>query len=221
NRLSRLENSNIVKSRNSNWHICPFDPVITVPGARIRTFNIDTIKRKPVQKEKLIPQFTDEAGIVYCELIFSNAMLNEQNLMRFRVGIVDADLPMTDATSYVAGKDKGGISFDNSGTIYINGRWSDPTDPKDKWERGMHVSMEVNMNIIPRTLRFFIEGRQIARYVTNIPERIRFFATPCMQYDSFHVQSIYKLNQTKGQLRETDQELHANDDLYDYTGGLG
>ncbi|KAA6312919.1 MAG: hypothetical protein EZS28_055843, partial [Streblomastix strix] len=31
NRLSRLENSNIVKSRNSNWHICPFDPVITVP----------------------------------------------------------------------------------------------------------------------------------------------------------------------------------------------
>ncbi|KAA6377298.1 MAG: hypothetical protein EZS28_027178 [Streblomastix strix] len=220
NRLSRLENSNIVKSRDSFWHICPFDPVITVPQARIRTFNIDTIKRKPVQKEKLIHQFTDEAGIVYCELIFSNAMLDKTNAMRFRIGILDADLPMTDSGTFVAGKDKGGISFDNSGTIWINGHWNDATDPKDQWERGMHIAMEVNMNIVPRTLRFFIEGRQIARFVTNIPERICFFATPCMQYDSFHVQSIYKLNQPKGQLHETDQELHANDDLYDYTQGM-
>ncbi|KAA6399155.1 MAG: hypothetical protein EZS28_005318 [Streblomastix strix] len=218
NRLQRLANSNIVKSRNSNWHICPFDPVITVPGARIRPITLEKVRRKPVQKQMLIPQFTDEAGIVFCELIFSNAMLNDQNTMR--IGILDADLPMTDSTTFVAGKDKGGISYDNSGSIWINGKWDDPIDPRDKWDRGMHIGMEVNMNETPRALRFFVEGRQITRYVTNIPERIRFFATPIMMYDSFQVQSILRLKQPKGQRREGDIAFIANEEFFDYTTGM-
>ncbi|KAA6396557.1 MAG: hypothetical protein EZS28_007919 [Streblomastix strix] len=84
-RLQRLGNSNIVKARTSNWRICPFDPVITVPGAPIRPITLEKINRMVVKKEKLIPQFTDEAGIVYCEMIFSNAMLPEPNILSFRM----------------------------------------------------------------------------------------------------------------------------------------
>ncbi|KAA6392062.1 MAG: hypothetical protein EZS28_012412 [Streblomastix strix] len=192
-RLQRLENSNIVKARSSNWNICPFDPVITVPGAQIRPITLEKINKQVVKKDLLIPQFTDEAGIVYCEMIFSNAKLPESNFMSFR-----------------------GISYESSGALWINGHWIDATDDKDKFERGSHIAMEVNMNVVPRTLRFFVEGRQIVRYVTNIPARIRFFATLVMQYDSFCVQQLCKLNKPIGILREGDQEILAFDDLFNY-----
>ncbi|KAA6378399.1 MAG: hypothetical protein EZS28_026073, partial [Streblomastix strix] len=106
------------------------------------------------------------------------------------------------------------------GTLWINGHWNDATDERDKFERGMRIAMEVNMNVNPRTLRFFVEGRQIARYVTNIPPRIRFFATLVMEYDSFCVQSLHRLNQPIGKLREGDIELRQNDDMYDYSTGM-
>ncbi|KAA6387568.1 MAG: hypothetical protein EZS28_016907, partial [Streblomastix strix] len=220
NRLQRLGNSNIVKARTSNWRICPFDPIITVPGAPIRPMTLEKINKMVVKKDLLIPQFTDEAGIVYCEMIFSNAMMPEPNFLSFRVGIVDADLPMTESTSFLAGKNKGGISYESSGTLWINGHWNDATDDKDKFERGSHIAMEVNMNVVPRTLRFFVEGRQIARYVTNFPARIRFFATLVMEYDSFCVQQLCKLNKPIGILREGDVECRVNDDMYDYTSGM-
>ncbi|KAA6399812.1 MAG: hypothetical protein EZS28_004666 [Streblomastix strix] len=151
---------------------------------------LEKINEQVVKKDRLVPQFTDEAGIVYCEMIFSNAKLPEPNFLSF----------LEHSGSTVIGQ----MLFDN----------------KDKFERGSHIAMEVNMIQVPRTLRFFVEGRQIVRYVTNIPARIRLFATLVMEYDSFCVQQLCKLNKPIGILREGDVEFRANNDLYDYTSGM-
>ncbi|KAA6362209.1 MAG: hypothetical protein EZS28_042264, partial [Streblomastix strix] len=95
------------------------------------------------------------------------------------------------------------------GLIWLNGRWEEASNPEDKWTRGVHIAMEADLESNPRTLRFFVGGRQIQRYVTNIPARIRFFATTILDGDWFQVVALFLQDNAIGKLRPGDFPLVA------------
>jgi hypothetical protein len=59
-----------------------------------------------------------------------------------------------------------------SGYVYVNGKGK---EGNSRWnEKGREVMMEVNMSSTPRTLRFFVSGKQGQLSVMNIPSSIQF-----------------------------------------------
>ncbi|KAA6393761.1 MAG: hypothetical protein EZS28_010711 [Streblomastix strix] len=198
----------------------PFDPVFTVFGAPIRPILLDKAFNKIVKKELSVAQSTFNGGIIFCDMVFFNGQVHQDNAVPIRIGILDADIPLVNTSKFVAGKNKGGITFDSDGSIWLNGSWDDSTDQSDKWKRETHIGMEIDLSSNPRTLRFFVGGRQINRYVTNIPARVRFFATTILIGDYFSVNQLSLCKHSFGQLRSTDVELIAEDSLFDYSAGL-
>ncbi|KAA6393924.1 MAG: hypothetical protein EZS28_010548 [Streblomastix strix] len=193
---------------------------IVIPGAPIRPITLDKVGNKTVMKDLLQAQYTVEAGIVFCNIIFASDFIFQESQIPLKIGIVDADFPMTDSPLFVSGKSKGSISFDSDGTVCINGKFYNTESKEDLWTRNQGISMEADMNVVPRTLRFFINGRQITRYVTNIPARIRFFGSMMIEGEWFNINSLYILEHPQGQLRSGDVEIRANDDHFDYSSGM-
>jgi hypothetical protein len=62
--------------------------------------------------------------------------------------------------------------FFSIGTVWVNSKWK---EGNSRWnETGREVMMEVNMSSTPRTLRFFVSGKQEKLSVMNIPSSIQF-----------------------------------------------
>ncbi|KAA6396612.1 MAG: hypothetical protein EZS28_007859 [Streblomastix strix] len=208
---SHPPNTQIVKYNHSGQVTVPFDPVFTYHGATIRPIVQEKVKLRKageidvVDRRILQAQSTVEGGVIYCDIVWFNDLLLLDNAQALRVGILDADIPLVSSSN---------------GSIWINGEYDDAPTPEDKWIRGIHIQMEADLNSNPRTLRFFVGGRQISRYITNIPARIRFFATTILDGDWFQVASLCLQDNPIGKLRSGDTPLAAEDDLFDYTNGL-
>ncbi|KAA6355530.1 MAG: hypothetical protein EZS28_048943, partial [Streblomastix strix] len=132
------------------------------------------------------------------------------------VGIVDADIPIVESSKQVPWKSKRCIAFDCDGSIWTNGNFQQATEPIDKWTRNQDIGLEIDLNVVPRTLRFFINGRQLSRYVSNIPARVRFFSTTILDGDWFQVKSLFIQEHPQGHLRPGDIELKQEESTIDY-----
>ncbi|KAA6387604.1 MAG: hypothetical protein EZS28_016870 [Streblomastix strix] len=212
--------THIVRMNHPGQLTVPFDPVFSVPGAPMRPILMEKVANKPVKRDILRETYTVNDGVVFCCIISSNDLVMQENAVLLRVEIVDADLPMTEQRSFVAGKTKGGISFDSDGSIWTNGKHHDPTDPIDKWTRNQDIGLEIDLNVVPRTLRFFINVRQLSRYVSNIPARVRFFATTILEGDWFQVKQLFIQDHPQGQYQAGETEMKQEDYMYDYTTGI-
>ncbi|KAA6358271.1 MAG: hypothetical protein EZS28_046201, partial [Streblomastix strix] len=56
------------------------------------------------------------------------------------------------------------------------------------------VAMDLNMEVIPRTLTFFVNDIEQPNYVFNIPGAVRYFAQIYYKTDSFKILSFSKLS---------------------------
>ncbi|KAA6370480.1 MAG: hypothetical protein EZS28_033993 [Streblomastix strix] len=60
---------------------------------------------------------------------------------------------------------------------------SSPATWNQIFQCGQRVSIEVDMNSVPRKAVLFIDGIQQKNYVTGIPDKIRFFDRPFISQD--------------------------------------
>ncbi|KAA6369782.1 MAG: hypothetical protein EZS28_034690, partial [Streblomastix strix] len=57
----------------------PFDPVFTVFGAPIRPILLDKAFNKIVKKELSVAQSTFDGGIIFCDMVFFNGQVHQDN----------------------------------------------------------------------------------------------------------------------------------------------
>ncbi|KAK2949611.1 hypothetical protein BLNAU_15471 [Blattamonas nauphoetae] len=107
-----------------------------------------------------IPSVTINKGIWFCECMF-------YTWGQKRVGIIDNS---SDTFDEFPGQSSKSIGYAGSGFIEHNGR----TQGNEIFEHQQRIGMQVNMDSNPRTLHFFLNGRQQPVYCVNIPPSIRF-----------------------------------------------
>ncbi|KAA6323756.1 MAG: hypothetical protein EZS28_054276, partial [Streblomastix strix] len=81
--------------------------------------------------------------------------------------------------------------FRHEGEVKFNGNKIKGNQP---FKDGDIISLEVNMDIVPRTVRLFINGVLQPVYMSGIPDSIQFYFTLYCKYDSVSVLSLKRLS---------------------------
>ncbi|KAA6392894.1 MAG: hypothetical protein EZS28_011583, partial [Streblomastix strix] len=91
---------------------------------------------------------------------------------------------------------------------------------------GHHIAMELNMDVIPRTLTFFYDSILQKNYVVNIPPAMRFWVYLYNEGTSFQITKFERLSNPSASQQQLDQQkkyeygkLWVSDKVRDFSTG--
>ncbi|KAA6395974.1 MAG: hypothetical protein EZS28_008500 [Streblomastix strix] len=111
-----------------------------------------------------------DSGIIY----FENVFKDHEGIFDFAVGLAEQTVTfMPDKKPQDDGNDKKIVAYWSNGCI----RYSDKKIfGNSKFKCGQKIGMEINMDVEPRTLFFFVDDVQQKNYVIGIPDALRFWS---------------------------------------------
>ncbi|KAA6354644.1 MAG: hypothetical protein EZS28_049829, partial [Streblomastix strix] len=120
---------------------------------------------------------------------FSIAFANSYSCFH-SIGIVDAAVNIT--KGYALGEDEKSAEYNNKnvfGQVYHKNKG---VEGNEEYQDEQLITAEVNMDAKPRTLHFFVEGKEQPVYVSSLPASIRFAIHIYAEGASFTVVTLGK-----------------------------